>query len=108
MVRKHRHNLSQVIRERAAGEDIEAVVIGHTLWGKNDDDGQDDIRGAVMTWRLAQEILDYEFDDTYGTGNCHAVYAWTKDRLIVISEYDNSLQVIYLPRHPVSGIPEFV
>jgi hypothetical protein len=46
------------------------------------------------------DLLDYEYDDGYGSPNCHRVYIYTKTRVHFIHEYDGSTQVRSVPRHP--------
>ena len=44
--------------------------------------------------------LDYEFDAGYGTQGVPSFFAWTKNRVYYVWEYDGSTDLCYVPRHP--------
>ena len=53
---------------------------------------------------LLKEVIgcfDYEYDEGYGTQECHDFYIWTITRILFIHEYDGSTYIESVPRHPV-------
>ena len=99
------------IIEAAEGEAIEAVVIGEMGWGG--DYGSEKItdyekqpRGVVLSWADAAPILDYEYNTGYGSPECNAVYVWTTERVLFVTQYDGSTCISSVPRHPVNVVPE--
>lgn len=103
--------------ERAAGgaERIEAVVIGPFVWSSIDDDdpyGQRDDQkishdklGRVLSWHEARPLLDYDYDDGFGVPDCHAVYVWTTDEVLWVTQYDGATTIDSAPRNPRDCIP---
>ena len=73
--------------ERAAGgaERIEAVVI----WPLR-----------VLSWHEARPLLDYDYDDGFGAPDCHAVYVWTEDKVLWVTQYDGATTNSSAPRNP--------
>ena len=92
------------IEEAAAGEPIEAVVIGELGWG----DYSDEVKSPspVLTWEEAYPKLLYEFDSGFGSPGCHAIYVWTPTRVFFVSQYDGSTQLESVPRNPVPCNPD--
>ena len=109
-------NLAQWIRQ-GLGEPI-AVVIGAYGWGTLDSGepgyGEESCpsqiprekRGVVLKWADARPLLDYEFDPGYGAPRCHAVYVWSKEDVLFISQYDGSVGFCVIPREPRAVVPE--
>lgn len=99
----------------AADGPIIGIVIGAFGWGNiADDEGKSyrehhsvpkNLRGVVLSWEFAQDLLDYSYDDGYGAPDCHAITAWTAERVISVSEYDGSTCVTWVPRNPVEHEP---
>ena len=106
-------NLKQWILRAADGESIEAIVIGkptqatvippkvNATWARQDDSKFN----KVLTWQEAEPLIDYPFDSSYGLPRCHAVTAWTKSRVIFISQYNGATSIEYAPRNPVNHMP---
>jgi hypothetical protein len=103
-------NLAEWIKEAAGGESIEAVVIGEMGWrdyNSKDVPGYDkQPRGKVLTWDEARPWLDYEFYEGYGAPGCNAVYAWTANWVLFISQYDGSTECDAVPRNPIACLPQ--
>ncbi len=93
------------IEEAAAGEPIDAVVIGTRGDHWLDEEPQEP--QAVLSWNEARPRLNYEYDDGYGGADCHAIYAWTPSRVLFVHEYDGSTTVTSVPRNPEAGKPIF-
>jgi len=49
---------------------------------------------------VALDILDFEFDGSYGLEEGDDVIVWTKDKIIIKACYDGSEWYEALPRHP--------
>lgn len=103
-------NLVKWIIEAAAGEPVEAVVIGEMGWGYY---GSEDVpgyadqpRGVVLTWDEARPFIDYVFNSDYGYPGCNAINAWTASRVIFVVQYDGSTRCTWVPRNPEPLIPE--
>lgn len=103
-------NLIEWIESTAEGEPIQAVVIGKTRWY---DYGKENIptwdkqpRGKVISWEKAKEFLDYQFNSGFGAPGCNAIYAWTKSKVIFVSQYDGSTSIEWVPRDPIECNPE--
>ena len=99
-------NFAEDIEKVAREEEILAVVLAHerndSIWSESKEPH------PVLTWKEARPLLDYDYDDGYGGADCHAIFAWTPTRIIVIAEYDGSTSVISLPRDPISTRPRMV
>lgn len=114
--------------ETAAGEPIEAAVIGEPPeeWVKPDrwmdPTGRPPRRvpdprletlprvpaGEVVPWGKAREALDFEWETDYGLHDVPPVVAWSASRMIYVAEYDGATMVTSLPRHPVRFEPTLV
>ena len=93
-----------------AEQRLEGVVIGTTGWsdyGSEDIPGyKDQTKGKVLTWADARPMLDYEYDEGFGGVKCNAIYAWTKDRVIWITQYDGATGFDWMPRNPTDVMPD--
>ena len=59
-------------------------------------------RGTLFEYHnTPKEILDFEFDDGYGSANAPAVMAWSESYVIIVREYDGSEWLEWLPRNPI-------
>lgn len=97
-------NLVEWIEKLAEGKPILGVVIGEMGWG---DYGSEDCphyaaqpRNKLIPWEQAKLLLDYEFSDGYGAPKCNAIFAWTEEYVIAISQYDGSTSPFRIPRNP--------
>ncbi len=102
-------NLVQWIMEAANGEEILGVVIGEMGWG---DYGCEVVpkyaqqpKNTLISWDVAKEFLDYEFSGGFGHPECNAIYAWTPNNVLFISQYDGSTNLESVPRHPIDCTP---
>ncbi len=106
-------NLKEWILKVANGEPIEAIVIGKPVqaslvtppadipWAHQDESNFN----RVLSWHEAEPLIDYPFDSSYGLPRCHAVTAWTKSRVIFVSQYNGATSIEYAPRNPVNHMP---
>lgn len=103
-------NLVQWIEEEAAGEEILSLVIGAMGWGDFGSEAvakyEEQPRGKLLDWSDGKKYIDYEFDSGYGAPGCNAIYVWTTNHVIAISQYDGSTSSFKVPRNPVDCVPE--
>lgn len=98
-------NLKTWILDCAGDEEIEAVVLGAVdYYSKTVPKVYPE--NKVLTWDEASKYIDYTFDDGYGAVECHAIYAWTKNKVIFVSCYDGSTRPCVIPRHPIDCEPQ--
>lgn len=104
-------NFAKDIEQAAEGEEIIGIVVGPFGWGSWGEEGylEDEVvrvkipwekRGVVLTWQEARPLLDYDYGDGFGAPECHAIVAWTENRVIFVGQYDGATSVYSLPRHP--------
>lgn len=89
-------------------QSITHAVIGEMGWRDGDERHAPGLarRGEVLTWDEARPLLDYYYNAGYGAPDCQAIYAWTAERVLFISEYDGSTCVMSVPAAPVACMPE--
>ena len=90
--------------------DIQGVVLGkNDYYTYSDDvDPANDLIGKLLKWDDVKDKLDYEYDSSYGSAECNALYIWTSDRVYLVHEYDGSTCIVWVPRHPdQSRLPEY-
>lgn len=102
-------NLIVWIEELAGGELVEAVVIGEMGWG---DYGKERVpnyaeqpKGVLLSWEEAKRWLNYDFSDGYGAPECNAVFVWTTNKVMWVTQYDGSTCMNSAPRNPVAVMP---
>lgn len=96
--------------EKESGEQIEAVVVGKhdgdaDRWNSNRKAEPDE--NVVLSREDGLKKLDLEYDNGYGGADCYPMYAWTKTRVYLITEYDGSTGMMWLPRNPINCEPKF-
>jgi hypothetical protein len=95
------------IKSAAGGEKIIGIVIGDMGWGNYNSEGKPAwVKGELLKWKDTKEMLDYEYDDGYGSPDCQAITAWTKTKVIFVVQYDGSTSVWAIPRNPIAHMPE--
>ena len=97
-------NFLQDLLREAGNEAIEAIVIGEFRGNRLSDKIPFNV---TLSMEEAKGWLDYDYDDGYGREECHPIYAWTKTRVLSVSEYDGSTGVTSIPRHPQLCQPEY-
>ncbi len=102
-------NLIDWIKEECNENDIEGVVIGQMGWGEYNKEivpGFEKIPfGKLISYETAKPLLNYEFDSGYGAPECNAIYVWTKDKVLFISQYDGATSMESVPRNPIDCMP---
>lgn len=99
-----RENFWDDILAAAKGEPIEAVVIGGGLYDDDPRSLSDKRLGLVFDAETAKTLLNYRYDSGFGGADCHRIYAYTANRVLLVSEYDGSTRVMSVPRNPITGI----
>ncbi len=98
---------AEEIEELAGGAGkIRAVVIGD--FNVEDRKIPECHTNCILEWYVARSHLDYNYGDGYGGEDCHPVYIWTKDLIIVVGRYDGSTWLREIPRNPQSCSPDFI
>lgn len=92
--------LADLIDWRAGPEVIIGAVVGDHVWDERPGGPK-----TVRPWAEARALLDYEPSHAFGPEDCHAVYAWTASRLIVVTQYDGLTGVTALPTVPTDVDP---
>ena len=102
-------NLKEWMLEGAKGEEIIAVVIGEMHWDYGEiTQYSQQKHGVVLSWNEAAPMIDYEFDDGFGSAKCNPIIAWTKSWIISVSVYDGSTSPFRIPRNPIVYDPDMV
>lgn len=89
------------------GEEIESIVILDSLscsWDKKDPRDTPELLvsiGKILLWKDMRHLLDYPYNDGFGSMDCHDIVAWTPTKVIYIHEYDGSTSINYIPRNPI-------
>jgi hypothetical protein len=101
-------NFKNDILEEAGNEPVEAIVIGEMGWCGYNSEGKptwSKVLGKIITWKEAEPYLDYEYDPGYGAPDCQAITAWTKTRVLFVSQYDGSTSIESVYRNPTEHNP---
>ena len=103
-------NFKDDILEAAAGELIVGAVIGVMDWGDYHSDKVPQYelqpKNKLLSWEEALPLLDYEYNTSYGAPECNAVYVWTENNVIFVSQYDGATSLHAIPRNPKDAAPE--
>lgn len=99
--------------ENCAGEPLTHAAIG---WfdgyprreGPKDGRIPDDQIGVLLDWATARPLLSYDFDRGYGAPDCHPVFAWSENWVVVVTEYDGAILCRRIPRSPMALLPDFL
>ncbi len=101
-------NFLKDIQDTLENQTVEAVqfitLLDDVGWFKNatsDPRNNNIILGKLYTWEEAKPLLDYEYNAGYGGMDCHGIYIWTPQSVLIIHEYDGSTWPELIPRHPV-------
>ena len=102
---------AEAIEDETNGEPILAVFIaggrtawnGGAYWSKEKDPARTVPPGSLdiaLSWSVARPLLNYRYNDGFGSQDCHDIIAWTESRVLLIHEYEGSTSVIWVPRNP--------
>lgn len=98
-------NLAEAFEKMADSPLLFAVIGRH--YNARYSDPSPEWMGKLLPWSEARPYLDYQYDNGFGSAECHPVYAWTEMRVLFVHEYDGATGVDWLPRQPSAGVPEF-
>lgn len=87
-------------------EPIEAIVVGVHYDRTFTDELLED-ENIILLRDDGLKKLDQEFNCGYGGADCYPMYAWTKNRVFFIHEYDGATGLSYVPRSPMPIEPQF-
>lgn len=95
--------INALIQEK--NEEIIGIVIGKSDdsdWGSEGIPNYNLIpKKRIISWKEASKWLDYDNEIIH----CNAVYAWTKNWVIVIVSYDGNTWPQAIPRNPTNIMP---
>jgi len=99
-----------------AEESVEAIAFGN--WGWDWEDGEPgygepdpppvpfDKRGIILSLEEARPLMQtWSFYGGYGSPECYAVYIWTNERVIWVTQYDGATMLSSAPRNPIACMP---
>ena len=113
----------ELMRFLVDGEIVESIVFGPWGWGSapSKEDNQwtlgygepedtpvpFDKRGLPMSLDEARPMMQsWKFARGYGAPSCYAVYIWTNQRVIWVTQYGGSTRLNSAPRNPRAIMPE--
>lgn len=93
-----------------ADETVEGIVFGDWGWGGFGEPENlplpSDKKGVVMSLAESRPYMEgWSFYGGYGSPECYAVYIWTNQRVIWVTQYDGSTELDCAPRSPIACIP---
>jgi hypothetical protein len=108
-------NFLRRIENETEGELVIGCIISHAegVWSGWEDEGHHryipaESLNRVLPWDEAKKLLDYEYNEGYGSVDSHAITAWTENWVIFVGCYDGSSWVDRVPRHPVDHVARTV
>lgn len=94
--------------EECAEEPLESCVIGEHGWGWSDEGHKlpSEKMNVVLPWSEARILLSYTYDRGYGSPDCHAIAAYSSNKIIICSQYDGSTELSWFYRNPQPFTPD--
>lgn len=101
-------NLSRKLKEamEISGESLEAIVVGihdSRHWGSERLPDE----GIILSPEDGIKKIDEDYDDEFGSADCYPFFAWTKNRIYFVREYDGSTALSWIPRNPIPVMPSW-
>ena len=103
-------------------EEVEGIVFGPFGWGSAPEENEEwkrgfdepnpppvplEKRGKVLTIKEARQFMEgWEFYGGFGGPESYAVYIWTNQRVIWVTQYDGATSLDSAPRNPLNIIPD--
>lgn len=93
------------------GEVIEGIVFGEYGWSSyrqpKDAPVPKEIFGKLLLWdeTTFSYMEGWSFYGGWGSPECYAVYVWTDQRVIWVTQYDGSTTLDSAPRNPIDILP---
>lgn len=91
--------------EKFAPEPILFVVIGECE-GAKIPKRKSMPKYKVLDWSEGRQWLDFETEYGYGAPKQPALYAYTQNYVIGISQYDGATSFFFIPRNPIPCKPD--
>jgi len=101
-------------------ENIESVIVGPFGWSYNNEPDSkaygfqrngsripipQELKNKPQTWDTMRSYLDYNYDDGFGSPECHAVLVYTDKIVVGVSTYDGATGLFSVPRNPTDWTP---
>ena len=93
-------NFKADIIEAVAGDNILAVTFPKIEIQDERYAPANALANTILTYRQALAVLDYEYDPSYGSIECHNIKMWSADWVYYIHEYDGSTSIEAIERNP--------
>lgn len=102
-------NFKEDILEAVGHEIIEKIIIGELQHYSDDQNAKNrNINFDVPTdWKEVIDYLNYEYENGWGTRECHPIYIYTNTYIYFIREYDGSTAIHRIPRNPINVHVEY-
>ncbi len=102
-------NAKTELLKLADGETILAIGLGEKGYRHSDQPPDLNARNYIgQQVEQALDILDFEFDSSFGGEEGYSLYAWTKTKVIVKGTYDGSEWYEAIPRNPPKVRQEYI
>ena len=104
-------DIQRTIRGDCDCEPIESVVIANRMGYYNDEDSRTvpkEFIGKPVCFGDVRDYFDYEYDTGYGGADCNAIYLYTRNFIVFVSEYDGATSVDCIPRNPTECTPNYL
>ena len=103
-------DIQETMREQCDSEPIESVVVAKfdSYYEENFKSIPDKFTGKPVCFGDVRHYFDYEYDDGFGGAESHAIYLYTKNFIVFVSEYDGSTSVSCIPRNPIECTPRYL
>jgi hypothetical protein len=93
------------------GEVVEALVFGTWGWDNYNAPAPNPVpkerQGQLLTLDEASPMMEgWSFYGGFGSPSCPAVYIWTNQRVIWVTQYDGSTRLSSAPRNPMACDPQ--
>ena len=90
--------------EEALDDTIIAIVVG-----EHDDPEREKHpkMGQILTREEGLQILDEDFNNSYGSPDCYRILAWSGKRVFFVDEYDGATSLGWTLRNPTECTPGF-
>lgn len=83
-------------------ENILTIMFGNDYYHFSED--YPEMIGKMLTVEDAMPILVREFTTGWGAAGCPPMYAWSKDSVLVVQEYDGRTGALVIPCKPYDGL----
>jgi len=101
---------AELLDEMQEGEQVEAIVFGNWGWDGFEEPIPKPVpikkRNKILTLEQAKPYMKgWSFNGGYGAPECYAVYIWTNQRVLWVTQYDGATRLYSMPRNPIACNP---